>query len=67
MELNGFEKGDFKEYCKEYIVYCDSQSGKNSTLYKTHKPDTPGNVNCWVRHSQQELIKIYRPFVYLEH
>lgn len=29
------------EKWKEYIVNYDARPGKNSTLYKTHKPDIP--------------------------
>ena len=34
------KKKNSKEW-KEYIVNCDSQTGKNSNPYKTPKPDIP--------------------------
>ena len=36
-----FRKKEISKEWKEYIVKYDAQPGKNSTLYKTHKPDIP--------------------------
>ena len=36
-----FRKKEISKEWKEYIVKYDAQPGKNSTLYKTRKPDIP--------------------------
>ena len=39
-----FRKKEISKEWKDYIVNYDAQPGKNSTLYKTHKPDIPVRI-----------------------